>query len=62
MKKIKLDSRTKKAVASAALGILLAQGLTMVTTTEAKADGTCAPRVNWVCGLNGQNYDHKYLY
>jgi len=27
--------------------------------TIVTADGSCAPRTGWVCGLNGQNYDNK---
>lgn len=24
-------------------------------------NGSCAPRSNWICGLNGQNYPNHYF-
>lgn len=26
---------------------------------SAVQNGSCKPRANWVCGLNGQNYENK---
>jgi len=35
--------------------------MAMTNNTATLQNGSCAPRLAWVCGLNGQNYTNKYL-
>lgn len=70
MTKTTLAQRAKKSLAAIALGLMLAQGLTMVPTRAKAQDnlgldpgsggnGSCCPSCGCVCGLNGQNYSDK---
>ncbi|HET9056674.1 MAG TPA: hypothetical protein VFN30_07495 [Chitinophagaceae bacterium] len=55
--------RAKKAVAALALGLILAQGLVLISTKASASvppeNGSCAPATSYVCGLNGTNYEDK---
>lgn len=56
--------RAKKSISAITLGIILAQGLTMLPTkTKASiSDGCCIPKVGYICSSDGINYsDHEYI-
>jgi hypothetical protein len=63
--------KLKSALAFGAFGVMLAQGLVLVSSTTAKAqeeleiapeNGGCTSHKGDICGLNGHNYSDKQYY
>ena len=53
--------KTKKLVLTFGLGAALALSVFQFAPADAAAsqDGSCMPWTDWVCGLNGSNYNNK---
>ena len=52
-----------KVILSFAFGASLALSVFQFTPAKALSkDGSCGPMTDWVCGLNGTNYNNKVYY